>query len=248
MQTNRQWECRGDRMNIEDRIKAFNEKCYPFSIEKEVISGEYILSLGKNIGEEAYKKNFFDMYAEKLGTVGSVSGYHGYGKPKDWMEIFKKVFENTSKLRFFKYENSYGCFQCSTKNFDALEEYGYAFKKICDDDNNFNVLAEEALDEANKLVDFGDNCKIVLPDERIDCAELGYFDELEYDCWELIEKYADKFGIKIISDDPRDIRNSFDISKGVQDWILNRFEEAGVQFRYSYDEEMTETNEPTMEM
>ena len=235
-------------MNIEERIKVFNEKCCPFSIEKNSMTGEYILSLINHIGEEPYKKSFFDMYGEKLGKAGSISGYHGYGKPKDWIAIFKKAFENTSKLRFFKYENSYVCFQCSTKNFDALEEYGYAFKKICDDDSKFNILAEEALDESEKLVQFGDNCMIVLPDERIDCAELGYFDELEYECWELIEKYANKFGIKIISEDSRDIRNSFDISKGVQDWILNRFEEAGVKFRYSYDEEMTEINEPTMGM
>lgn len=234
-------------MNIEERIKVFNEKCYPFSIKKD-LSDEYILSLEKNIGEEPYKKEFFDEYAEQQGNDGSISGYHGYGKPKHWMAIFKKAFENTSKLRFFKYDNLCGCFHCSAKNFDALEEYGYAFKKICDDDDKFNIIAEEALDESEKLVQFGDNCKVVLPDEPINCAELGYFDELEYDCWELIEKYADRFGIKIISEDPRDIRNSFDISKGVQEWILNRFEEAGIKFRYSYDEEMTETNEPTMGM
>lgn len=73
-------------------------------------------------------------------------------------------------------------------------------------------------------VPFGDECKIILPEEPIDCSRLGYFDELECECWELIKSYCNQFGIKIEGE------ISFDLAKEIQDCIIRQFETAGVKF------------------
>lgn len=114
-------------------------------------------------------------------------------------------------------------------------------------ESNFIVLTDNEEMFQGKAVAFGDDCKLILPDEPVDCSNLGYFDELEYDCWELVEKYAKHMGIEICSNEPRDSRISFDIAKGIQDYILDRFTEAGVEIRYT-PAELKETNEPVMGM
>lgn len=111
--------------------------------------------------------------------------------------------------------------------------------------DTFRTLTAEELAEEQRLKDqnivpFGDDCKIIIPKEPIDCSTLGYFDELEYDCWDLVKKYCDKLGIKIES---RDI--SFDIAKGIQDHIIEQFEGAGVQFKFT---DLDEDTVPTLRM
>lgn len=91
-----------------------------------------------------------------------------------------------------------------------------------------------------KTVRFGDECLISFPNEPVDCSRLGYFDELEYDCWDLVKKYCGYFGIKIESGDI-----SFDIAKGIQDHIIEQFQEAGVQFKF---EDIAEENNPIMQL
>ena len=44
--------------------------------------------------------------------------------------------------------------------------------------------------EERRTVDFGDECQIVIPNGEIDCSRLGYFDELESDCWNLVKQYC----------------------------------------------------------
>lgn len=78
---------------------------------------------------------------------------------------------------------------------------------------------------------FGDNCLIEKKNTPIDVSALGFFDSLEFDCWLLIKKYADAFGIKITgfeSDDDNDV--SWDLAKEVQETILNIFEDSGIKF------------------
>ena len=45
--------------------------------------------------------------------------------------------------------------------------------------------------EANnekRIIRFGDEHSIEVPDEPIDCSDYRYFDDLEYDCWDLVKK------------------------------------------------------------
>lgn len=73
---------------------------------------------------------------------------------------------------------------------------------------------------------FGDESTILIPEEPVDVSSLGCFDDMEYECWNLILKYAERFGVQITSD------ISFDLAKEVQDAILHMFEESGVEFKY----------------
>lgn len=110
-----------------------------------------------------------------------------------------------------------------------------SFRKLTDEE-----LAQEQV-PSRKVVRFGDECQISIPTEPIKCSKLGYFDELEYDCWDLVKKYCEKFGIEIKSGDI-----SFDIAKGVQDNIIEKFMEAGVKFEFNDD--ITEGEAPVLGM
>lgn len=83
-----------------------------------------------------------------------------------------------------------------------------------------------------KIVPFGDGCNISIPEQPIDCSKIGYFDELEYDCWELIKTYCGYLGIEIVSGDI-----SFDIAKGIQDHIIQQFQKAGLKLIFNQNKE-----------
>lgn len=101
-------------------------------------------------------------------------------------------------------------------------------------------LAEEQKTNERMIVPFGDECTISISNDPIDCSQLGYFDDLEYDCWDLIKKYCDKLGIKIESGNI-----SFDIAKGIQDHIIDQFKDAGVNFKF---EDIGQGDIPTLRM
>ncbi len=82
-----------------------------------------------------------------------------------------------------------------------------------------------------KDVEFGDGYATISGPRNIDVSRLGYFDELEYECWELILKYASWFGLDVKGiDDEDDV--DFYSAKQVQDTILKLFIESGIRFKY----------------
>ena len=107
----------------------------------------------------------------------------------------------------------------------ALDPELDSFRKLTGEE-----IAEEK--QPRKVVDFGDDCQIVLPDEPIDCSRLGYFDTLEYECWDLVKKYCDHLGIEILPDEDGEEAINFYITKQLQDKILEGLQEVGVQFKF----------------
>ena len=107
----------------------------------------------------------------------------------------------------------------------ALDPELDSFRKLTGEE-----IAEEK--KPRKVVDFGDDCQIVLPDEPIDCSRLGYFDTLEYECWDLVKKYCDHLGIEILPDEDGEEAVNFYITKQLQDKILEGLQEVGVQFKF----------------
>jgi hypothetical protein len=91
--------------------------------------------------------------------------------------------------------------------------------------------------DPRNIVQFGDDSFIVIPSEPIECSKLGYFDDLEYDCWELVKKYCDKLGIQILPNEDGEQSISFDIAKGIQDHILSTLEDTGVNFKFTQPDE-----------
>ena len=107
----------------------------------------------------------------------------------------------------------------------ALDPELDSFRKLTGEE-----IAEEK--QPRTVVDFGDDCQIVLPDEPIDCSRLGYFDTLEYECWDLVKKYCDHLGIEILPDEDGEEAVNFYITKQLQDKILEGLQEVGVQFKF----------------
>ena len=101
-------------------------------------------------------------------------------------------------------------------------------------------LAQEARLKNGKVADFGDDCKIVIPNEPIDCSKLGYFDELESDCWELVKGYLAKLGIELVANEDGEEPMSDYVAKSVQDKVIELLQESGVDFKFEQDE----TEEP----
>ena len=98
----------------------------------------------------------------------------------------------------------------------------------------------DAHSEERRTVDFGDECQIVIPNGEIDCSRLGYFDELESDCWNLVKQYCATLGIEILPNEDGEEPIDFYIAKGIQDKILEELQNAGVKFKFESDIENTE--------
>ncbi len=116
---------------------------------------------------------------------------------------------------------------------------------LCSDKDAFKRFYDTNLTDEQRTVDFGDETKIVLPKEPVDCTRLGFFDGLEEDCWNLVKQYCGALGVKILPNEDGEIPISFDIAKSVQDTVLGKLEEAGVEF---YIDEMEMENVPSMNL
>ena len=97
-------------------------------------------------------------------------------------------------------------------------------------------LVQEARLKNGKVADFGDDCQIVIPKEPIDCSKLGYFDELESDCWDLVKGYLEKLGIELLPNEDGEEAMSDYVAKGVQDKVIELLQEAGAEFKFEQDE------------
>ena len=81
-------------------------------------------------------------------------------------------------------------------------------------------------------VRLGDEHEVMIPKEPIDCSQLECFDELEESCWDLFKSYCEYFGLKLINEDDDEDAISFDIAKGIQEFILKVLQNAGIKFKF----------------
>ena len=93
----------------------------------------------------------------------------------------------------------------------------------------------DADSEERRTVALGDECQIVIPNGEIDCSRLGYFDELESDCWNLVKQYCATLGIEILPNEDGEEPIDFYIAKGIQDKILEELQNAGIKFKFESD-------------
>ncbi len=92
----------------------------------------------------------------------------------------------------------------------------------------------------------GDMRTTITGPSEVDISHMNYFDELEYDCWELIKKYAGAFGFKVENVDGDEDTIDFYAAKKIQDGIIELFEEAGIVFKT--EPEMEAEDDEEMEM
>lgn len=117
--------------------------------------------------------------------------------------------------------------------------------------DSFRMLTESEIEaerrEKEEYVDFGDGCQIKLPEKPINCSSLGYFDELEEECWRLVKQYCATFGIELLPQEDGGAPISFDIAKGIQDYILEQLQDVGVRFNFE-TQETDDAEDPAQSM
>ncbi len=125
-------------------------------------------------------------------------------------------------------------------------------------EDSFRTLTDEEIQDEQhqakweKALPFGDENRILVSENPIDCSGLGDFDELENSCWELVKEYCQYLGIELLSPDREEESMSFDIAKGIQDKILEELKNAGVQFNFGIEKDQADEQEkplgPSMEV
>lgn len=83
-------------------------------------------------------------------------------------------------------------------------------------------------------LELADGKKITAP-AVVDVSALGCMDELEYELWHVIEDYMVQFGIRTQNNEP-----DWATVKAVQDSIFTVFTDAGVDFKFGYEERVTQ--------
>lgn len=86
----------------------------------------------------------------------------------------------------------------------------------------------------NNGVELADGKKITAP-AVVDVSALGCMDELEYELWHVIENYMAQFGIRTQDDEP-----DWATVKAVQESIFTAFTDAGVDFKFGYEERVAQ--------
>lgn len=87
-------------------------------------------------------------------------------------------------------------------------------------------------EEMNKVARYGDDCDLIIPSRPINLAALDItaFDEVEYELFNVIKRYAEIIGCAIVPDDGDD-GIDFRNVKEVEEAIFKTFEESGVKFQ-----------------
>ena len=181
----------------------------------------YFLELDTHSGEYDYEKFYSIIELEKYKTFEDI--FNAFYHSEDWdLIVADNYFELGCKLA----EKSCVGFDYETFGLEMAERLGGIMTKA-----GYVYRCEENNLNAYKLGFVGDNCKILIPTERIDCSNICFFDDLEHECWELVEKYLEHLRIDVVQDDISD-RISFDIAMEIQDYILDKILEAGVKLEF----------------
>lgn len=111
-------------------------------------------------------------------------------------------------------------------------------------DSNYDFI-DDILDHQEKGGEFGekiDTVDLELADGKkitapavVDVSALGCMDELEYELWHVIENYMAQFGIRTQDDEP-----DWTTVKAVQESIFTAFTDAGVDFKFGYEERVAQ--------
>ncbi len=91
-----------------------------------------------------------------------------------------------------------------------------------------------------KEFEIGDGRKIFAEDTEIDVSDLNFFDELEYDSWDLFLKYCDAMGIEVSDRDEPD----WYTAKTIQDKVLDVIMESGIKL--NFDRDLEESESPSL--
>lgn len=172
-------------------------------------------------------------------------------------ERYKEKYPKGTRIQLLTMEDPYAPVESGTRGtVELVDDIGQIHMKwdngrtlaLVPGEDSFRTLTEAELEEEQrikngKVVDFGDDCQIIIPKKEIDCSKLGYFDELESECWNLVRGYLAKLGIELVKNEDGEEPISEYAAKGVQDRIVELLQETGVQFKFEQSESL-EGKEP----
>lgn len=78
---------------------------------------------------------------------------------------------------------------------------------------------------SKKEYTLADGKRIFTDDTEIDVSDMNFFDELEYDSWDLFLKYCDSIGIEVNDREEPD----WFTAKSIQDKVLDVIMESGIK-------------------
>lgn len=125
-----------------------------------------------------------------------------------------------------------GCFRLYDDNSEAMIDRGYDFAGDILAHHKKGGEFGEDIDTVD--LELADGKKITAP-AVVDVSALGCMDELEYELWHVIEDYMVQFGIRTQDDEP-----DWATVKAVQESILTVFTDAGVNFKFGYEERVAQ--------
>ena len=207
----------------------------------------------KEIADKRYGKELEKIL---LPMQRKVENEKGEKDMNEWEKVrrqakrYKEQYPPGTRLQLISMEDPYAPVESGTRGTVEFVDDGAQIHVKWDNgrglalvpqQDSFRTLTEEELVQEARIkngqvVDFGDDCQIVIPKEPIDCSKLGYFDELEGGCWDLVKGYLAKFGIELLPNEDGEEPMSDYVAKGVQDKIVELLQEAGVQFKFEQDE------------
>ncbi len=204
------------------------------------------------ITDLAYATKLFEILLPMMKKIerGEEVKMNEWERERRRMERYKDLYPQGTRIMLLRMGSDEKCpiesgargtvLNVSVGGIDVAWDNGRSLSLIPGEDSfrtlTESELAQEARMKNGKVTDFGDDCQIVVPNEPIDCSKLGYFDELEGECWELVKGYFAKFGIELVPNEDGEEPMSDYVAKGVQDKIIELLQESGVQFKFEQDE------------
>lgn len=106
----------------------------------------------------------------------------------------------------------------------------------------FGYSPDDDSETIKKEFKLADGKVILADDAEIDVSHMNFFDELEYESWDLFLKYCDAIGIEVEDRDEPD----WYTAKSIQDKVLDVIMESGIKLKF--DNSIEEENETEMGM
>ena len=211
----------------------------------------------REITDSEYAQELFEILLpmqKEVEKEGGKENMNEWERARRQAQRYKELYPPGTRLMLLSMEDPYAPVESGTRgtvktvddmgHIHMLWDNGRTLALVPGEDSfrtlTESELAQEARLKNGKVADFGDDCQIVIPKEPIDCSKLGYFDELESDCWELVKGYLAKLGIELVANEDGEEPMSDYVAKSVQDKVIELLQESGVDFKFEQDE----TEEP----
>ena len=207
----------------------------------------------REITDSEYAQELFEILLpmqKEVEKEGGKENMNEWERARRQAQRYKELYPPGTRLMLLSMEDPYAPVESGTRgtvktvddmgHIHMLWDNGRTLALVPGEDSfrtlTESELAQEARLKNGKVADFGDDCQIVIPKEPIDCSKLGYFDELESDCWELVKGYLAKLGIELVANEDGEEPMSDYVAKSVQDKVIELLQESGVEFKFEQDE------------